>query len=270
MPTTFNSTGTLPANVFRIILDSMTLLPNNRLASGQDDYVEFAEFPKDLTISKSANYSEDAILGRSEPYKVYQHSSGTRITFVARLVAMGTQKERGIEMEILGGALGLTGRFVGASMPFIGPAGNLASIALSGGKTAKAALGMAEPSSEDVATTTFLEVTKKAAWLEALTYPQYDAQGRAYPPPMVWLVYGQNFNRHGIMRDITIQYEGPWEMSTLLCMVVSCTVRFEEVNSTPNGYTNVRNISRLSGAQISGGGFGARSAIDNVRSVAGL
>lgn len=250
------TTTQTPKNVFRIVLDEQTLLPNNRSA-GAESFVEFSELPENLSFTKSANYNEDPVLGRSEPYQTYANSSATRFNFTAKLVATGSPKDRGVFSEVIAGALGLTGRFVSGTSQFLGIAGNLLT-------------GSPGVDTEKVVTTTFQEVTRKVAWLESLLYPQYDDSGITYAPPMVNLMYGQNLLRHGVIDNINFVLQGPWEMTTLLCMVVECTVSFREVNKIPKGYLNVRNITRPEIQRDNAGGFTVRKAIDNARSLSGL
>ena len=264
------SLSSQPKNVFRIVLDKTSLLPNNRLGGtteDADDYVTFSEIPETITMRKGASYTDDFILGRSEPYKSYIGSTSTTFTFSARLVAMGerSDKYRAVSTEIAAAGLGLTGRFVGGTAPFIGPAGKLASLAIQG----KNPINTGD-SFDELVSVTFAEVTKKAAWLEALVYPQYDDGGQAYPPPRVYLTLGQNFTRRGIIKEISIAWKGPWEVSSLLCMVLEASMTFEEVNKVPKGYLQARNrekpASQTKGSEYSG----TRQAIDNARSISGL
>lgn len=254
------TTTQTPNNVFRIILDERTMLPNNR-SVGAESFVEFSELPENLSFQKSANYHQDAVLGRSEPYQTYANSSATIFTFTARLVATGSLRDRGVLMEVIAGALGLTGRFVSGSSQVTGAAGNLTTAALGANKGISA---------EEVVSATFQEVTRKVAWLEALLYPQYDDQGITYPPPMVNLMYGQNLLRHGVITNINFVLRGPWEMTTLLCMVVECNVVFTEVNKVPSGYLNVRNLLPPKPQIDTSSGFRPRKIIDNIRSLSGL
>lgn len=256
----YNTGSQTPANVFRIVLDEQTLLPNNR-SQGEASYLEFSELPEGLSFSKSANYREDAVLGRSEPYISYENSSPTRFTFTAKLVATGSPKDRSFYNGIIAGALGLTGRFVANTQQFIGIAGTIAS------NVAGLSTGA---DTQEIVDTTFREVTQKVAWLEALTYPQIDDSGITYQPPMVNLMYGQNLLRHGVITNVNFVLRGPWEMQTLLCMVVECNIQFMEVNKVPKGYLNVRNITEPKVETLPTQGFTARKALDNVRSIAGL
>jgi hypothetical protein len=257
-----------PKNTFRMTIDQSSMLPNNRLgeAARQEDYIEFAELPREFSLSKSANYQEDQVLGRSEPYVTYANSGPTRMTFSARLVATGTPAERGLAMDIAGGALGLTGRFVNNLAPWAG-----AAVAVAGklGNAVSALFGDSDLDQEKI-NITFAEVTQKMAWLEALLHPQYDDSGISYPPPMLYLMYGQNLLRHGIVKDVTFSMGGPWEMQTLLCMVVDCNIQFQEVNKAPKGYLDARNIKQPVAQDVAAGGINARSVIDNVRSISGL
>lgn len=214
--------------LFKIQLVKESLLPNNRIIG--PDYCEFSELPANLVMSKAASYTDEQILGRTEPWKSYANSDTTRIEFTARLMALGGYVDSSAPVQAAGFALGLTGRFVPQTQPFLGIAGNAFSLPF-GGNTDQ----------EKLITITFEEVHQKVAWLEALTYAQYDDQGHAYPPPLVKLVYGQNFTRRGVVRAVSFQFRGPWEVSTLMCMLVECSISFEEVNQSPKGYIDVRN-----------------------------
>jgi hypothetical protein len=189
------------------------------------------------------------------------------MTFSARLVATGSPKEQGLIMDIASGALGLTGRFVNSLAPWAGAA--VAAAGKLGSSVYNAVAGNSDLEQEKI-DITFQEVTRKVAWLEALMYPQYDDSGVSYPPPMVWLMYGQNLLRHGIIKDINFNLQGPWEMQTLLCMVIDCNVQFQEVNRAPKGYLDARNIKQPTKETVASGGINPRSVIDNVRSISGL
>jgi hypothetical protein len=247
---------------FRIRIDKSSMLPQFR-TSGVDEFTFSEDAPENLTLSKAANYTEDNITGRSEPYLSYGYSLGTKINFTGKLVARGEPKDRNIPMEILGGGLGLTGRFVSGASQFIGIAGKTTSAGFN-------ALYPGESKPNEIATITFQEVTQKVAWLEALTYPQYDAQGVAYPPPRVWLQYGANFNRRGLVTDVNFTFHGPWEVTSMLCMYVECNIGFIEINKSPKGYLDVRSITQPEFSPTPTTGFGVQSAIDNARSIAGL
>lgn len=216
---------------FKIQLIKDSLIESARLRSGPDE-LEFSEIPETLILSSSANYNEERVPGRSEPWKNYADSNPTTIEFSAKLIAVGGFRDPALPVRVAGAALGLTGRFVQQSQPFLGIGGNAISLVsnyLFAGKQ------------EDVITITFQEVHMKQAWLEALTKPQYDDQAHAFPPPLVNLIYGQNFRRRGIVRSVTFEYRGPWEVNTLLCMVINCSISFEELNVSPKGYLDVRN-----------------------------
>ncbi len=259
------TTTQVPTNVFRIMLDEQTMLPNNR-SVGAESFVEFAELPENLTFTKTAIYNEDHVLGRSEPYITYANSTATTFVFEAKLVATGSPKDRSIFTEVIAGALGLTGRFVSGASSVIGPAGTV----ISNADQASIKRFEKGTTAEAVVSATYQEVTRKVAWLEALLYPQYDDQGTTYAPPMVNLMYGQNLLRHGVITNISFTLKGPWELTTLLCMVVGCNVQFTEVNKVPKGYLNVRNLQPPKPQIDSTTGFKPRKVIDNVRSQSGL
>lgn len=255
---TTRSPGT---NTFNIMLDSSSVLPSTPTSVFQ--FVELSALPEPTTTSV-ANWHEDNILGRSEPYRSYMYSSSNIVNFSGFLVAMGTPKDRDIALSIVGGALGLTGRFVGQSAPFIGPAGKIFSAVYN-------KLFNNEDVQEAIVKSTFEEVTKRALWLEALTRTQYDEQGWAYPPPHVFLQHGQNWKRRGIIQSVTNVWKGPWEVSTLLCMVVESTITFVEDNQTPKSFVEVATGQPYVRTPLKDSEYtGVQKAIDNARSLSGL
>lgn len=204
-----------------------------------EDRLEFSDIPVDVVVQKQANYVEEVIPGRSEPWVNYSHSQATVITFTGRLIAMGGETKfdpNKSEMPNvdtisagLGYGLGLGARFYSSTAPFLGVTGNAASLAVNQFRQ-----------SPDIIGTIYAEVHQKVAWLEALTHPQYDNQGRAFPPPIVWLRLGENFYRRGIIKNVNFSFHGPWEPNTLMSYYVDCNITFQELNITPKGYVDVR------------------------------
>jgi len=244
------------ANKLVVMLDTKSVLPYS-LNEGVATYQELTHLP-DVSLSASASYHDDNLLGRSEPFKSYSFSNPTQISFTGLIVVEGELKDRNIATELTAGALGLTGRFVSASAPFIGPAGKLISKILP------------KQAQESIVKATFLEVTQKAAWFESLTKPQYDLQGYAYPPPHVLIFHGQNFKRRGVITNVHLTYKGPWEVSTLLSMLVEVTLTFQEDNLVPKGFLDVVNLKDPQKVSVEEQPFGAQAAIDNARSLVGL
>jgi hypothetical protein len=219
----------------------------------------FPELPENLVLSKSATYNDEVVPGRTEPWKSYSSSEPTRVSFTVRFLAQGEPKSRGLPLAIAGGGLSLANRFgPEKARPFLGIAGNAIGLAASLGKQ------------NDVLQVTFFEVHLKVAFLESLVYAQYDAFGRAYPPPKVQLIYGQNFDFTGVVRSVSFVYRGPWEIESLLCMLVEASIEFEESNPAPKGYLEVqsREVPRRTGKDP--GLLSGQLAIDAARSAFGL
>lgn len=230
--------------LFRIEIDSSTLIAENRTAGtqeggkGGEEILEFSELPENLTLNKSAYWNNEQIPGRGEPWKNYAATSPTRINFTAKLVAMGGTNDRKGLLDIAGTGLGLAGRFISPTQPFLGIAGNAISAAADPGSVIANFLGI-EP--DDKIPITFDEVHRKIAFLESLLHPQIDNLGRSFPPPSVFLCYGENFRRRGVIMDVSFVYKGPWEINTLMCMQVECNIVFEEANAAPKSHNQVKN-----------------------------
>lgn len=204
-----------------------TLLPAARVPPYE---LEFNEIPV-IHDSKTAVYINENIPGRSEPWKSYAYSDPTSITFTTTLVAQGKLLERSPANAVAGAALGLTGRFVNPTVPFLGIAGNAFSlVANQFGSTP-----------EDIIVVLAREVYEKVNWLKALLYPQTDEQGRTFPPPQVYFHFGANFVRRGVVTHVGVVYEGPYEVNTLLSYAVKVEISFEESNRVPRSYLDVRN-----------------------------
>lgn len=221
---------------FKLQLVKASLI--NEVGFFTDVELEFSEIPEILSLQKSAAYVDQPIPGRTEPWKSYSHSNPTVINFSAKLVAQGTPISGSIGAALAGTVTGLA--FAGLSA-----AGASTSVSF-GIPGADSFLGI----SRNIATRVediqnipiiILEVQRKADWLLSLVYAQYDDQGRAFPPPLVDLVYGSNFTKRGVVKDVQLIYMGPWEPNTLLSQRVEAKITFEEVNQTPKSYLEVRN-----------------------------
>jgi hypothetical protein len=229
--------NTLDANKFRISLDERTVLPQDLLLLTPS--VSFTGLPE-VRLQSGASWHDDNIIGRSEPYRSYLYSTGTSISFTGVLIATGgiVGKSKDIATAIAAGALGLTGRFIGQSAPFIGPAGKVFSLIRNGIPSA----AEQEALENERIGTIWFEVAVQAAWLEALTKPQYDSMGWAYPPPHVWIQHGQNFLKRGLLTSSTITFKGPYEPNTLLSMHVEVEMTFVEDNEIPKSLTDVAGL----------------------------
>lgn len=218
--------------------------------------IEFSELPDNLTLQKSAVYNDESIPGRSEPWKTYSMSNSTMIDFSAKLVSQGVDnssphvKRAFLAAGSVGGQLANKagvgadlGRFT-TYAPRIGGTYQNFSSQFSGGKT-----------NDSLSAIVWEEVHQKAALLESLTYPQYNKDGLAFPPPLVVLSYGANFARRGIVKDVRLQYQGPWVPETGLAMVIDCNVVIEEVNEVPKSHLQVR------GSQKSGNGAAGQASV---------
>ena len=227
---------------FRIEIDRQSLLQKNSInVSDNELVITFSELPENLTLQKSAIYNDEPIPGRSEPWKVYSYSGSTLIDFNAKLLAMGT--------EITPGALkrsALLAGQVGTQVANrLGIGGEFGVLNTWAPRLYRNIEDLAtDKSNSELNSVTFEEVHKKAAILESLVYPQYNEDGISFPPPLVWLNYGSNFRRRGIIKDVRLQYMKPWVPDTGLSMIIDCGVVMEEVNFTPKGYSQVRNFQR--------------------------
>ena len=99
---------------FKIVIHANSLTPQNRrdLNDEADRTITFPELPSSVTVSKDANYSDERIPGRSEPYKIYSESGATMIDFGIQLVATGTSAPRrgGAAAAAVGGAVSVGGQ----------------------------------------------------------------------------------------------------------------------------------------------------------------
>lgn len=271
------------ARLFRIEIDKSTLIPENRTAfmveKDGPDFLEFSELPDNLNLNKSAYWNNEQVVGRGEPWKNYASTSPTRINFTAKLVATGGSEAatgfvRGLN-DVAGFGLGLAGRFAAPTQPFLGIAGNVISAAggIKSGSALRQFLG-GDP--DDKIKLTFEEVHQKLAWLEALLHPQVTNEGRSFPPPAVFLCYGGNFRRRGVIPDVSFVFRGPWEVNTIMCMLVEVSIVFEESNAVPKSYNEVRNREQPVG-EVAGANFSSKAeakggitAADFARSVFGI
>jgi hypothetical protein len=210
---------------FVISIDRSTLLPESFQRIGFTS-IELPEIPAEVRQVKTANYNDDAIVSRSEPWKAYGYSNATVFDFTVKLVATGQslRDRRSGVSDVTQPGLGITPRYVSQSGE---------------GSTENLERRLSGTRPEDIAAIVFREVHSPARWLEALTYPQYDDQGRGYPPPVVHLSFGQNFVRRGILRSVSLSYMGPWEPRTLLCHRIDAMIQFEEANRVPRGFVDV-------------------------------
>jgi hypothetical protein len=256
---------TLDANKFSISLDKRSVLPSDLLLLRSS--LSFTGLP-DVRLQSGAIWHEDNIIGRSEPYRSYLYSTGTTISFTGVLVATGgiVGKNKDLATAIAAGALGLTGRFVGQSAPFIGAAGKVFSLIRNGIPSA----AEQEALENERIGTIYYEVTLQAAWLEALTKPQYDPMGWAYPPPHVWIQHGQNFLKRGLLTNSTITFKGPYEPNTLLSMHVEVDMTFVEDNEIPKSLTDVAWLKFPDRVAPGADKFTTQDAVDNARSLSGL
>ena len=218
---------------FYLVLDRQTVLPGSRVAG--DDRLEFTELPEELSLTRSANYIDIDIVGRSEPLKSYANSPSTTFDFSVKFVAVGDPIAAGVGLSNLSK---FSGAAVASGLAAVvsGVSGVLGSSAFEN----TAATLIADSGAGKAAALEF-EVHQKIRWLEALTYAQYDAQGRAFPPPAFYFIYGRNLERRCIMRSVTLVYKGPWDVTGLLCHVAEVSISAEEVNALPKSYQDVRN-----------------------------
>jgi hypothetical protein len=186
-----------------------------------------------VNIGKSASYTDEQIAGRSEPWKVYNSSGSTMIDFAAKLMAMGESKSPWPFKE----AVSLAGQ-IGNRVGLGGLLGVATTYAPRLYRNIMDLVG--NNTGDEITSTTFTEVIKQAVALEALVYPQYNDDGIAFPPPMVYLKYGP-LTRRGIIRDVRFRLRPPWDVATGLPMLIECNVTMEEVNRVPKSFLQVRN-----------------------------
>lgn len=219
---------------FYMVLDKKTVLGRSDIKG--EDRIEFSELPEELTLTRSANYIDIDIIGRSEPLKSYANSPSTMFEFTVKLVAVGNILDAGVGFGGLSpfGVAALASGLVAG-----GARGAVEQLGVSGGTGTP--LDLIADAGAGKAAMLELEVHQKVRWIEALTYAQYDKQGRAFPPPAFFLVYGRNFVRRCVLRSVTEIYKGPWDVTNLLTHVVELSISAEEVNAIPKSYQDVRN-----------------------------
>ncbi|MCH8837255.1 MAG: hypothetical protein IIA60_05555 [Candidatus Marinimicrobia bacterium] len=220
---------------FYMVLDKKTVLQGSDIKG--EDRIEFSELPEEMTLTRSANYIDIDIIGRSEPLKSYANSPSTTFDFNVKLVAVGNALDAG------------AGNISGLSK--FGQAALASGLVAGGARGAVQQLGVSGFTGSPLdsiadagagkAAFLELEVHQKARWIEALTYAQYDKQGRAFPPPAFFLIYGRNFARRCVLRSVTEIYKGPWDVTNLLTHVVELSITAEEVNAIPKSYQDARN-----------------------------
>jgi len=193
-------------------------------------------------MTRSANYIDIDIVGRSEPLKSYANSPSTTFDFSVKFVAIGNTLAAAVgtsSLAVLGQAAIASGLVAGG----VRGAGRV----LGDSVVDNSFLSAVSDSGAGKIAALELEVHQKIRWLEALTYAQYDNQGRAFPPPAFFLIYGLNLARRCIMRSVSIVFKGPWDVTGLLCHVAEVSITAEEVNAVPKSYTDARNgITRTS------------------------
>lgn len=230
---------------FKIELVRQSLIPDNAPGFFTDIELEFSEIPERVIVQKSAVYNDVPIAGRSEPWKNYSHSNPTVITFTAKLMAQGAPISGSVGAVAAQSALslGLAGlsaagipTSVNVNVPEVGSDANFLGIPNNAINRVQA---LAESAKK--IPIILLEVQRRADWLLSLVYPQYDPQGRAFPPPLVNIIHGANFTLRGVIKDVQLAYMSPWEPNTLLSQLVECTITFEEVAETPRSYLEQRN-----------------------------
>jgi hypothetical protein len=233
MPYPVNDRRGIKTFKLELVRDSL-LNPPNALDIFTDVEMEFSEIPERVLVSKSAVYNDVSIPGRSEPWKTYSHSNPTTITFTAKLVAQGAA---------LSGSVGLAAAAAVTTLAFAGlsAVGFPTSINVDVGDNTFLRTAAARAEAAKAIPLILIEVQRRADWLLALTFSQSDDQGRVFPPPLVNLIHGANFSMRGVITDVQLSYQGPWEPNTILSQVVEATLTFHEVNLIPKNYLEVRN-----------------------------
>jgi hypothetical protein len=222
-----------------LIRDSV--IPEYQSQISDRDRITFADIPEDVTVTDIANYNQEHIQGRSEPWVAYEHGECTLVTFTGKFIAEGGTKAVDPLSAYAGMALGYAARFGGRSPTLqnndalggafpaaLGVVGNVLSL-INGNTIAYAPHWI------------WQEVQLKVAWLRALTKPQYDYSGRVYPPPLVRLNIGTTVQANGVMKSLVTSFHAPWEVNTLQSYYATCAITFQEINSPPKGYWQVRN-----------------------------
>ncbi len=211
-----------------------SLLPGARASSFVR--LAFSGIPTDVSYSKSAHYINESVLGRSEPHKTYSYSGASTISFAGQLMVQGGPADDSWAKAVEAFAATQATRFISQFNPqAAGPAGLAGNVF--------SALRNSEASDAERIQTILAEVHEKMAWLKASQYPQYDAAGRAYPPPLYRFRYGDNFGTTALTVVITsfsAKFNPPWDVYTLLCHGITVTLSMEERNERPLGYAEAR------------------------------
>jgi len=225
--------------LFTVTIDQNTLLPSVRKKFRRDKpwlplVLRFSEVPEPVIVSKAATYQQYRVPGRSEPLRIYDSSSTTKLTFKAKVVATGGSTSYNSAAFVTRKLAGkVANRLYTKGAQYMGVAGNAIS-------------RLSNPTNPDgvsaaakIAKACITEVKEKVQFIESLTYPQYDESGRVYSPPLVWIKYGENFNRRCLLSSFTVNYRGPYEESTLLTYVAELSMNFEEVSKKPKDFLSV-------------------------------
>jgi hypothetical protein len=227
------------ANFFELVVVEKSLTPENQ-ANYKDESnrtIRFSELPPQVQVQKDANYVDERVPGRSEPWKVYSDSGSTMIDWTAKLMATGESvKQFGVASAAVSVGGQVANRF--------GVDGLLGRIQTVGGQITDTVdmnrlLGTDKKRMEALQAAA-LDVHKRVAALFALTHAQYDDNNVAFPPPLVDVRYAQNFAFRGIVKSVRFSYLPPWEPETGMSMQVECQVTMEEVNLVPKSYRDVR------------------------------
>jgi hypothetical protein len=232
------------ANFFELVVVPNSLTPSNQSSykDEKDRTIRFSELPPQVTVQKDANYVDERVPGRSEPWKVYSDSNSTLIDFTAKIVATGEAVAR---IGALNAAVSVGGQVANR----FGVDGLVGKVITVGGQlkdtiNTNRILGIEEERMDKLQAAA-LDVRTRVAGLLALTYPQYDDNDVAYPPPLVDLRYAENFVFRGIVKSVRLVYLPPWEPESGMSMQVECQVTMEEVNLVPKSYTDVRERKRM-------------------------
>lgn len=230
------------SNFLELVIVDRSLLPSTleSLKDPRDRTIQFTELPSQLTLSKDANWVDERIPGRSEPWKVYSESGSTLIDFSAKLVATGVQAEGLSTLTNLAMVTGgqVANRFgVDGLLARVQTVGGLMRDTVNPNRTIKSALNKR---GEDAAVIIYAEVHQKVAALLALTFPQYDDNNIAFPPPLVDLKYAGNFKSRCVVKSVRFVYLPPWHHESGMSMNVECQLTLEEVNIVPKSFLEVR------------------------------
>ncbi len=230
------------ANFLELVIVDRSLLPSTleSLKDPRDRTIRFSELPSQLTMSKDANWVDERVPGRSEPWKVYSESGSTLIDFTAKLVATGVQAEGLSTLTNLAMVTGgqVANRFgVDGLLARVQTVGGLMRDTVNPNRTIKSVLN---ERGEDAKAIVYAEVHQKVAAILALTFPQYDENNIAFPPPLVDLKYAGNFKARCVVKSVRFVYLPPWHHESGMSMNVECQLTLEEVNLVPKGFLDVR------------------------------